>query len=198
MSLSIHEKGERSARRALPAEDRWKLIPGRDSGRADRYRQAAFSSSCTICQTSLVALPPLPEVVVDPVLLLPELEPVLLVVPVLLPPVQPPWPPLPLVVCDVFHTEPPLPPLPVAPELPELAAASQWAAPRMAMLVHDERSPPVEPELPERPPAPPVLVLVLLAPLPLPPTPPLPVDVRDWFALVDPAEEFPPWVAEPA
>ncbi len=70
--------------------------------------------------------------VLEPVFELPDFDPVLLVVPVLLPPVEPPLPPLPDVVVYPLLTEPPLPPAPVLPELPELAVPVQFALPSTA------------------------------------------------------------------
>lgn len=67
------------------------------------------------------ALPPLPDCVFEPVLLLPEWVFVELAVPVVFPPVSPPRAPLPPWVEEPLLTSPPLPPLPVAPEFPEPA-----------------------------------------------------------------------------
>ena len=75
------------------------------------------------------AVPPLPDVDVDPVLLLPDVVAVLLLVVAELPPLEPPLPPLPDWVADCVVFDPPFPPLPVEPELPELAAVVQEELP---------------------------------------------------------------------
>lgn len=105
---------------------------------------------------------------------------------------------MPLVVAERLSTEPPLPPLPVAPEFPDVAADLQFAVPSTAIAVQSAEFPPVEPELPEAPPLPPVLVLLLFAAPPLPPCPPSPVFVDELLLLDEFDVVSPPDVLEPA
>ncbi len=144
------------------------------------------------------ASPPLPDWVLDAVLLFPDAVLVALFVEVELPPVSPPRAPLPPVVVEPFWMLPPSPPLPVAPELPDVAEELQLALPMTVTATQRELLPPVSPELPDAPPLPALLLLVLSAAPPLPPEPPSPVLVFDELELVPLAVESPPVVDDVA
>jgi hypothetical protein len=137
-------------------------------------------------------------VVVVPFVVSPPVADVVLVLVVVLPPVLPPSPEFPPVVPLVFCAAPPSPVAPVAPESPELLATSQLVSPVTAMhVVPPDPCAPVLPEFPESPEYPPLASFELVAE---PPSPlfadPVP-DVAP-LSLLEPALPLPTAVEEPS